>query len=44
MAKIKSERKIIVQLIESDELHNYRLIAEAVAKKIKERGFENASL
>ena len=36
----RSERKISVQLIERDELHNYRLIAEAVAKKIKERGFK----
>ena len=40
----RSERKIIVQLIEADEVHNYRLIAEAIAKKIKERGLGNANV
>lgn len=33
----RTERKITVRLIESENIHNYRIIAEAIAKKIKEK-------
>ena len=41
---MRNERKIIVKLIESDKVHNHRLIAEFFAKRINERGIDNVSL
>ena len=41
---MRNERKIIVKLIESDKVHNNRLIAEFFAKRINERGIDNVSL
>lgn len=38
---MRNERKIIVRLIDSDKVHNHRLIAEFFAKKINERGINN---
>ena len=37
---MRSARKIVVQLIESDRIQNHRL-AEYFAKKIEERGVKN---
>lgn len=36
--RVRSERKVIVRLLESGEIHNERLLAEYFAQKIKERG------
>ena len=41
---MRNERKIIVKLIESDKVHNHRLIAEFFAKRINERGIDNVSV
>ena len=41
---MRNERKVIVQLIESDKVHNHRLIAEFFAKRINERGIENGKV
>jgi hypothetical protein len=41
---MRNERKIIVRLIESDKVHNHRLLAEFFANKIKERGVENEKI
>lgn len=38
---MRNERKMIVRLIDSDKIHNHRLIAEFFAKKINERGVKN---
>lgn len=39
---MRAERKVTVELIQSEQLHNYRLIAEAVAKQFaKERNLTN---
>lgn len=37
---MRNERKIIVRLIESEKVHNSRLLAEFFAKKINERGVD----
>lgn len=38
----RAERKVTVRLIESDSVHNYRLIAESIAKQIiNERGLKH---
>lgn len=38
---MRNERKMIVRLIESEKVHNHRLIAEYFAKRINERGINN---
>lgn len=38
---MRHERKVIVRLIESDKVHNHRLLAEFFAKKINERGVKD---
>ena len=38
---MRSERKVVVKLIESEKIYNQRL-AEYFANKIKERGMGNA--
>lgn len=38
---MRNERKVIVRLIESDKVHNHRLLAEFFAKRINERGINN---
>ena len=37
---MRNERKVVVKLIESEKIHNHRLIAEFFAKKFNERGIE----
>lgn len=37
---MRNERKMIVRLIDSDKVHNHRLV-EFFAKKINERGIKN---
>lgn len=39
--QVRNERKVIVRLVESGEVHNSRLLAEYFAKKINERGINN---
>lgn len=34
----KDKRKMTVKLIESDEVMNYRVIAETIARKINSKG------
>lgn len=41
---MRNERKVVVKLIESERIHNYRLLAEFFAKKFNERGVENGNL
>lgn len=41
---MRNERKVIVRLVESGEVHNGRLLAECFAQKIKERGVTNEDL
>lgn len=41
---MRNERNVIVRLIESDKVHNHRLIAEFFAKKINERGINNGKV
>ena len=38
---MKNERKVVVRLIDSDKVHNHRLLAEFFAKRINERGVKN---
>jgi hypothetical protein len=38
---MRNERKLIVRLIDSDKVHNHRLLAEFFAKKFNERSVEN---
>jgi len=38
---MRNERKIIVKLIDSEKVHNQRLLVEYFAKKINERGNTN---
>lgn len=38
VTRVRSERKVIVRLVENGEVHNGRLLAEYFAQKIKERG------
>lgn len=38
---MRNERKMIVRLIESDKVHNHRLLAEFFAKKLNERSVKN---
>lgn len=38
---MRNERKVVVRLIDSDKVHNHRLLAEFFAKKINERGVRN---
>lgn len=33
-----NQRKVVVKLIESEKVHNHRLLAEYFAKKYRERG------
>ena len=37
---MRSKRKIVVRMIESDGIHNHRLV-EYFARKINERGIEH---
>lgn len=41
---MRNERKVIVRLVESGEVHNGRLLAEYFAQKIKEKGVTNGDL
>ncbi len=41
---MRNERKVIVRLVESGEVHNGRLLAEYFAQKIKGRGVTNEDL
>lgn len=41
---MRNERKVIVQLVQSDKVHNHRLLAEFFANKINERGTKNENL
>ena len=36
-----NKRKIVVELIETEQIHNHRLLAEYFAKKFNERGRKN---
>ena len=38
---MRSERKVVVRLVESEKVHNHRLLAEYFARKFNERKFEN---
>lgn len=38
---MRNERKVVVQLVQSEKVHNQRLLAEFFAKKINERGIDN---
>lgn len=38
---MRNDRKVVVKLIESDKVHNHRLLAEYFAKKFNERGIRN---
>lgn len=37
----KEERKIIVQLLESERMNTYKILAEFFARKFSENGFDN---
>lgn len=34
---MRNERKVVVKLIESEKIHNHRLLAEYFARKFNER-------
>lgn len=36
-----NQRKVVVKLIDSEKVHNHRLLAEYFAKKYNERGINN---
>ena len=36
-----NQRKIVVKLVETEQIHNHRLLAEYFAKKFNERNVEN---
>lgn len=38
---MRNERKVVVKLIESERIHNHRLLAEFFAKKFNERNMKN---
>lgn len=38
---MRNDRKVIAKLIESEKVHNHRLLAEFFAKKFNERKFSN---
>lgn len=40
MRRKKNERKVAVQLVENGEIINLRIIAEAIAEKIKNGGIQ----
>lgn len=39
-----NQRKVVVKLVESDSIHNHRLLAEYFAKKFNERNIRNENL
>lgn len=37
----KEERKVTVQLLEAERMNTYKILAEFLAKKFAEKGFDN---
>lgn len=37
----KEERKIIVELLEAERMNTYKILAEFLARKFIEKGFDN---
>ena len=38
---MRNEKKVVVKLIESEKIHNHRLLTEYFAKKFNERNMKN---
>lgn len=37
----KEERKVTVQLLETERMNTYKILAEFLARKFNEKGFDN---
>lgn len=38
---MKEERKVIVKLLETEQMNTYKILAEFLARKFNENGFDN---
>ena len=38
---MKEERKVIVKLLEAEQTNTYKILAEFLARKFSEKGFDN---